>query len=401
MSQTRDHRSVIELLLAMAGHTEVPVEFYLWSGMSLVAATLQNHVWFQHMAYKGIQPNLYVILVGPSGDGKGHAMSLAAKAAQAAQIGDTGMDLGLYAGKITEQALYDKIECKVPEGEAPYSIPVWLLSEELSVSIRTGDMARQFVKAMTDLWEKHDTVPRGDATRTGGQVFMHNPCLNWLGGSTMAWLKEVIDFNDVDSGFFARAITIQAQRASQPIYKPDTSQYFTLLPLVAAKLQTIWQYRGEMTIAPEAEAFEKQWYEVSTKEPPRKPFLYPSWKRRLDIMHKLAMILQCAEAKEDDSWSVIPLEVSTEAIRMYEELQVHYGEIVEGIILGKSDRRFERVVTFLQKYRDVTMARLQQSVSSYGVRKDELNSILLTLIDQESVQKYYNGRVRMIRWIGA
>ena len=399
MSQ-QDNRSVIQLLLAMAGQTEVPVEFYLWSGMSLVAATLCNHVWYAHMAYKGIQPNLYVILVGPSGDGKGHAMALVAKGAQAAQLGNEGMDLNLYAGRITSQALYDEITCEVKDGEVPYSIPFWLLSEELSVSIRTGEWARDFVKAMTDLWEKHDTVPRGDATRGGGKRLMHEPCINWLGGSTMAWLKEVIDFNDVESGFFARTITIQANRSAQPIYKPDTSQYEILLPSLVDKLHTIWNYRGAMSIAAEAQAYEKEWYEKKTKRPPNKPFLYPSWKRRLDIVHKLAMILQCAEAREDDSWSEIPLTVSAEAIAMYEDIQAHYGEIIEGIILGKNDRRLERVVTFLQKYQKVTMTKLQQSVSSYGIRRDELKTILLTLMDQKSIERYYDGRVQIVEWKG-
>ncbi len=396
---SQDNRSVIQLLLAMAGYTEVPTEFYLWSAMSLVAACLQNRVFYRHMAYKVIQPNLYVILVGPSGDGKGHAIALASGVAGKAQIGDHGMDLRLYSGRLTAASLYDHLSCEPADGEAPYSKPLWLLSDELSESIRIGEMAREFLKTMTALWEKHETI-RYESTRGGGERIIYDPCLNWLAGSTMTWLKEVIDFSDVDSGFFARTITIQASRSLQPIYRPDTSQYAQLLPIVTEKLQTIWSYQGEMTITPEAQALEQQWYEVTTREPPKKPFLYPSWKRRLDIMHKFAMILQCAQAIQDDSWQVIPVEISATAITMYDDLQHHYGEIVEGIILGKSDRRFERVVTFLQKYRKVTLTRLQQSVSSYGIRRDELKNIVLTLMDQQSVKRYYEGRAQVIEWIG-
>ncbi len=399
-SEEYAQKSIIELFLLMAGETEVPKEFYIWSCISLISACLQSRVYFTHMAYKPIRPNMYIILVGDSGDGKGHAIGIATKIGQALEVGEPYVNLGRYKGKITSAYIYDLIATQKGE-DAPTQHPLWLQSEELSNSIRTGDMARDTIKTLTDLWESHGGEILVEGTRTGGHRILVDPCINWLGGSTMTWLREVIDPADVDSGFLARTVVVHAKRKTQPIYKPDTSLYHTLLPYIRQKLEVLWSYEGEMTLSPEAEEYEREWYEVKTKKEPKKPFLFPTWKRRLDMVHKFAMLLRCAEGKIE-GWREIPLSCSQIGVMMYEDLLIHYEKVIESIILGKSDKRMEKVQAFLRKYRVVTKIRLQQNVSGYGVRKDELNLIINTLLEQNSVRLYNKPgeRVMMIEWIG-
>ncbi len=387
----------------MAGETEVPRDFYLWSAMSLIAAVLKNHVWYEHMAYKPIRPNLYVLLVGPSGDGKGHAMSLATKIARESAIGDVGMNLDLFSGKLTAAGIYDLISSETVEGEQVESEALWLHSDELSASVRTGEMSRDIIKTLTDLWEAHGNI-RLEYTRGGGLKMARDPTINWLAGSTPTWLNEVVDFADVNSGFFARTVVVKAERQGKPIYKPNTSAYHELFPLVKRKLEVIWQYHGEMVVSDEAQVIEKAWYEEETATPPILTSLYPSWKRRLDIVHKFAMILQCSQAREDDSWRAISKASSLSAIQMYHELLGHYAVIIDGIVMGKSDKKLERVVNVLKKYalapgHEMKTSLLQKYCSPYGIRKEHLESITKTLIDEGSVKMSQDGRGRYYQWI--
>jgi hypothetical protein len=69
-------------------------------------------------------------------------------------------------------------------------------------------------------------------------------------------------------------------------------------------------------------------------------------------------------------------------------------------MLSPQDRKWERVITFLRKYTCVTKTKLQQSVSSYGIWRDELNFMLRTLEDQQRIRRFSTGRVHKIEWIG-
>ena len=397
-----DTRNILQLVLAMAGETEVPRDFYLWSAMSLIAACLKNHVWFEHMTYKPIRPNLYVMLVGPSGDGKGHAMGLVTKIAREASIGDVGMNFDLFSGRLTGAGIYDQISSEHQEGEEPESKALWLHSDELAASVRTGEMARDILKILTDLWEAHGNI-RLEYTRGGGLRTARDPTLNWLAGTTSNWLNEVVDFADINSGFFARTIVVKAERTGNPIYEPDTSQYHSLFPLVKQKLEIIWQYQGPMVVSPDAKVIERQWYEEASATPPTLTCLYPTWKRRLDIVHKFAMILQCAHAKTE-GWQVIEPDASALAIQMYTDLLRQHGEIIEGLVMGKSDRKMERVIAVLKKHgrkpKEILNSHLQRLCSPYGIRKEHLTSILDTLRDESSIRKSQDGNGVYYQWIG-
>lgn len=156
-----------------------------------------------------------------------------------------------------------------------------------------------------------------------------------------------------------------------------------------------------MVLTQEAEEYEEVWYTEETKQPPAKPFLYPTWKRRLDIVHKLGMILQCGKGLIDD-WQVIPVDIAKYAVKLYEDLIKHYEVIIEGIIIGRNDRKMERVITVLRKYKTITQSKLLQNVSGYGIRSSELQLMINSLMEQDSVRKYNapGGSKWIIEWIG-
>jgi Txe/YoeB family toxin of Txe-Axe toxin-antitoxin module len=235
-----------------------------------------------------------------------------------------------------------------------------------------------------------------------GEKVVIDPCINWLAGTTETWLKEVIDPSDIESGVFGRTVLVSGMKSREPIYEVDTTQYDLLMPYMLQKLAVIWGYEGQMLISEEAKAFEREWYSVYTKQEPLKSFLLPTWNRRLDTVHKLAMLLQCAKGIETDAWCIIPEETSRVAVFLYNEMMKHYEHIIDNIIIGRHDKRMEKVQAFLRKYKCVTMSRLQQATSPYGIRKDELKRILETLMEQNSVRQSNqpHSKTMIVEWIG-
>ncbi|KKL16209.1 hypothetical protein LCGC14_2497870, partial [marine sediment metagenome] len=56
--------------------TESPLSYHVWTGISLLAAALQRRVYIR-WGYEILYPNMYIVLVGPSGKcRKGSAMNL-------------------------------------------------------------------------------------------------------------------------------------------------------------------------------------------------------------------------------------------------------------------------------------------------------------------------------------
>src|SRR5687767_6761146 len=66
----------ISAYLEYADDTEPPLSYHTWIGLSTIASALQRRV-FLRWGYDTIFPNLYVVLIGPSGRcRKGTAMRL-------------------------------------------------------------------------------------------------------------------------------------------------------------------------------------------------------------------------------------------------------------------------------------------------------------------------------------
>jgi hypothetical protein len=94
--------SFIEWYLYSAGLSWVPAEFHLWCALSVIAACVADRVWFEKFRGERLTPNLYVMLIGPSGVGKNQAIRKAQKLVERAPNRER---VGLYRGKISAQSL--------------------------------------------------------------------------------------------------------------------------------------------------------------------------------------------------------------------------------------------------------------------------------------------------------
>src|SRR5271157_5790829 len=65
---------ITEYLSDITPATESPTKFHWWCAASAIAATVKRNVWIDRVKWK-LYPNLYVVLVGRPGLGKGAAMN--------------------------------------------------------------------------------------------------------------------------------------------------------------------------------------------------------------------------------------------------------------------------------------------------------------------------------------
>lgn len=293
----------LELYKAYCGVTEVPEAFNRWAGIGLLAACVQDRIYVEKHAGSKLVPNLYILLLGPSGLGKGQSIGHAVRLAEPYET-----QLNVFWGRLSGPALADHIGKQEIAGDSqqgkatpPPDVTVnigrvWLVAEELALSIGSGARAYDFVTFMTGLYSG-SPVPFQDRTRSHGLIKIQSPAINWLAGSTRDWLMRSVSRDAVEGGFFARMLTIEAEydfdkRIPEPEYPANMDE---LVDELRQRIELILRIRGPVRIGLSTAARDvcNQWYNERPK--PEDMSMAPSWRRQQDMVYKLAMLFALSD----------------------------------------------------------------------------------------------------------
>lgn len=185
---------------------ESPELFHYWCGLSILSAVLGRGVYLRkYYNYKvKLYPNLFVILVAPSGRcKKGGALKFAS---------DLMLEAGVkpFKGALTKraltQALSDEIKIidKKPQGESK----IMIVSDELEVFLSKEGLLSGLFIALTDLFDCPDKWEY--KTSSQGSDYLYNVYLGILGGTVPRWFSS-LPTEVLSSGFFARIIIVAQQ----------------------------------------------------------------------------------------------------------------------------------------------------------------------------------------------
>jgi hypothetical protein len=281
-----------ELYQYICGVSEIPFVYHFWSSLSIVAAIAEDHIWFEKFKGEKLYPNLYMILVGPSGLGKGGAIS------QAIRIVDGSVYVNRYRGKLTYAHLIDKLgkATKDEWGRMVIANPrLFLIADELRNSVGVNQqLVTELIALLTELYTASGyTLQTG--TRTHGSIDIEKPVINCLFGSTEDWLKFIITKDIAQSGFTARTCFVFGKydfkkRCPRVIYPKDYEEVYEHIKWRLWMMQNV---RGRCVMTSGAEALEDKWY--ITRPDPTDTALYSTWKRNHDLMLKFAMLVSLAD----------------------------------------------------------------------------------------------------------
>jgi hypothetical protein len=151
--------------------------------------------------HRRIYPNLFTVLVGRPGLGKGDAIVPATRI-----IRDAGT-ANMLSDRMTIEFVLEKLSKGFPhhvKSTAGIKFGMdsssFISSEELSVFITASTAT---LPILADLWDGRDGE-YSYGTRTKGDYKISSPCLSLLGGSTQKWLIASIPNNAIGGGFTRR-----------------------------------------------------------------------------------------------------------------------------------------------------------------------------------------------------
>ena len=281
-----------QLYRYICGDSEVPDVYHFWASVALIAATVEDRVFYQHYKHEKLYPNLFIMLVGPSGLGKGQAIS------QVVRLAEHSITINKYRGRVTSPHLIDYLgKPTIDEfGQKHLANPrLWLIMDELQNDVGNNRrMTEDFIYLLTELYTASGyTVNTG--TRTHGQVDIENPLLNWLVGTTEGSLRKLLTKDNLSEGFTARTCFIfgvydYSKRISRVKYPADYEEIFHHL---CCRLWLMQRLCGEMKMTVSAEAEMDKWYK--TRPAPEEELMAPVWQRQQAFLFKFAMILSLAD----------------------------------------------------------------------------------------------------------
>lgn len=370
-------------------NTESPISYHTWCGLSVIAGALQRKVWLRWGLGRIVYPNLYTVLVGPSGrTRKGVAIGIAKEflkqlpAVTVTPESSSGRQAMIVAMKRAATSFQDP-----NDGKIKFHCSVTAFSEELSVFLGQGDIA--YLSNLTDWYDSKDdweyeTVGRGKDSLQG-------LCLNLMGGTAPDWIQSMIPQEALGGGFTSRIIFIveEKKRKIVPEYLP-TQEELDLQELLIRDLERIALLTGEITFTEEAKQYYITWYikqdtDLSNGKPAiTDPRFTGYCERRATHLQKL-MIL-CSAARGDD------LQINTDdfrrALKLLSDAELNMPKTFGGLGKSRTSEESNTIISYIEKvgtttrkmvlqqfYRDIdafTLSNIEQLMTQMGVVKIKL-----------------------------
>ena len=389
--------NLIRMYVHNCGVSQVPDTYHVWCAVSLIAGCLSKNVWVQKFRGRSdtkLYPNLYTFLLGPSSIGKDTAANVSM-----GLIKDNPF-VNIYRGELTSASLKDHL-CKPRNinGQIVKDGSMYLITPELSDSIGSGPLADRFIKFMTDIYGC-SPVAFKEGTRTHGTKEVSEPCVNWLGGSTLEWLMDSVPVDSIISGFFARVISVYedynlSNRVTFPVVPGD---YDNVKMMIIRRLEWMCAMaRGEYVRTAEAENIENSWF--MSRPEPTDPAMIPIWLRDHDHVLKLAMVFAAADTI---FWETPTPPLIIEGRHML-QAQRHMAMVRKNVdrvlsfALVSNETKFLALITDkIKQSGKIQRSSLLRSLSGRGVSRRILDDCLATLMESGQVDVGTGGAGRAV-----
>lgn len=360
---------------------ETPVSWIYWSLMFCISSAAANQYTLRTL--KGnllYYPNIYVMLLGESGLGKGYPVNLAKRLLQEADI------TRVIAGRSSIQAI-------VKEGSQTRSQQGKPLITDARMAIINGELSTAIISdpdaltILTDLYDRNYNAQWTNLLKGDGAEKLKDPYLTCLFGSSPAHFYDSIPLPNIEGGYIGRNLVVYEEKRSKDVDLLDDpgesieedrfSTYIT--PKYVPHLQKIATNVAKMVPDEAARAvfntWRKEWRATQHVYNDRTGFI----NRVPDHVLKVAMCLCLARY---DSANIIIQDDIKEAISKVTGLIYASQKAAEGGGLDPLSNQTKRVVDLLIRAPESQLLRQELLIQGYGdFEQVTLDKILENLLE--------------------
>jgi hypothetical protein len=203
--KTRRLPNFIEAYIELLRDTPGSELFKIWSALWCISAAVERKLWVTTMG-KAVYPNIYVLLIGSSGAGKGTSMPTARDLVYG--LGDNRLGASSMTAAFVGWALKGNerqfINPLTHKAETYHALNVF--SPELGVLFHVYDT--EILNRLTDMWDCGPySEGRKDETKT---FFCEKSCTTMLMGTTETHLLTTFPQTAWSTGFMSRTVMVHS-----------------------------------------------------------------------------------------------------------------------------------------------------------------------------------------------
>lgn len=348
--------------------------FHTWVAISCIAAALERRSWI--LWDEPTYPNMYIVLVGPSGSRKGSALRFGRLV-----IKDLGLKFS--ADSTSRRALISDLEGSMDTfvNEFGAQVPhcsMTIYSEEFAVFL--GFENRQLIVDLCDWFDCRD--PWVYKTQHAGVNQLRNVWVNIIGATTPTFLQDTVINSAIGLGLTSRMIfACSNQKEHSNPFPFLIHSDVELLHSLRHDLGQINLISGQYKVTDKFLEFWGKWYPEQEKSSPINDTRFSGYhNRRAKHLLKLSLILSASRS----STKVIEFEDIERGLRILEETEKSMHLALSGV--GKSDiaSAVSYVLQVLAVEDEVTQSQLMK-ILYHDVDVDDMKKVIATLITMGKV----------------
>lgn len=394
------HSWLHDILDETTKEVETPVSYLYWSLMTCISAAAANK--YSLRALKGnviYYPNIYVMLLGDSGLGKGFPVSLSKKLMQNA---DTTR---VIAGRSSIQAIIKELATTKSEQGKPLITDSrgYIINGELSTAIIADPDS---LTILTDLFDRNDNPQWTNLLKGDGHEKLKEPYITCLFGSSPAHFYDSVPQANIEGGYIGRNLIIYEERRSKELDLLDSEEEAidddkfakVIVPTFVPHLQKISK-ADKTKFIPDEKArqifnnWRKEWRAVQHQYHDKTGFV----NRVPDHVLKVSMCLALSRYEFDGS--IQPADIS-EAIQKVTSLIYASKKASEGSGLDPMAQVTKKVVDILIAAKDNELLRRELLIRGYGnYDSSVLDRILETLLEMGWISREKVGIGSNLDWL--
>jgi hypothetical protein len=275
-----------------------PPLFHLWTAISVVSGVLKRNTWIDRGGYFNLYPNLYVVLIAPTGRcKKSTAARMGVKVMQSIdgikitheKLTPEGLiaHLGEVGGGITTTVASDGKNVRIgPKHDST----CYVFAPELSVFIGSASYVNGLIEVLTTLYECPDEWEY--KTRTKGTIHLNNVCINLIGATNPEWMAKGFSEDSFGGGFMGRIIFIFQDSRRKVAWITKAPDADDLKIKLLHDLVKISEMKGTFAISDGAYEYYEKWHDAFEGDFSGRMAGY--FERKPDHILKLAMILSAS-----------------------------------------------------------------------------------------------------------
>lgn len=201
----------VDSLVEECSHVETPKSWLWYSFLSCISAAAGNNYYVTTLKGDVIyRPNLYIMLLGESGLGKGFPVN------RAKLLVTKSNSTRVIAGRSSIQAIVKELATtRTKEGQAPIADSRgFIVNGELSTAIIQDPDS---LTILTDLYDGHYNPEWTNLLKGDGAEKLKNPYISALFGSSPAHFYDSIPQANIDGGYIGRNLIVYEEKRSQNV----------------------------------------------------------------------------------------------------------------------------------------------------------------------------------------